>query len=106
MIELEVYFKDKLCGWLARISEREYSFVYEPKYLVLPEARQISVNLPLRPEPYVSETLHPFFDNLISEGWLLEAQIAALKIDKNDRFALIANCGIECMGAVSLRGAK
>jgi serine/threonine-protein kinase HipA len=104
MINLRVYFKDQFCGVLTQHSRSSYSFAYDSAYLGSVGSRPISVNLPLRPEPFLSERLFPFFDSLISEGWLLDVQTAALKLDKSDRFALIQKCGLECMGAVSLRG--
>ena len=106
MIALDVCFKDRICGKLVKHSEDSYTFVYDEKYLSSAGARPISVNLPLRAEPFTSPALFPFFDNLISEGWLLEAQSSLLKIDSRDRFRLIEACGMECMGAVSLRRAE
>ena len=62
----------------------------------------ISMTLPLRPEPYVSKGLHPFFENLLPEGWLLEISSKALKISKDDAFGLLlATCG-DCVGAVEV----
>jgi len=104
MTTLAVYFKDQQCGTLSEEKDKTYLFTYSPEYLATPGARPISVNLPLQTEPYYSASLFPFFDNLISEGWLLEAQTTIHKIDRRNRFALIQKCGIECMGAVSLRG--
>jgi HipA-like protein len=34
---------------------------------------------PLRSEPYESRGLHPFFENLLPEAWLLELSTAKLK---------------------------
>ena len=42
--------------------------------------------------------------NLLVDGWLLSEQSTALKIDPRDRFSLISHSGLECIGAVSLRG--
>jgi serine/threonine-protein kinase HipA len=46
--------------------------------------------------------LHPFFDNLVAEGWLRHAQARALKINPDNRFALLLAFGRDCAGAVSL----
>lgn len=56
------------------------SFTYSSEWLQREDAVPISVTLPLRAEPYVSKGLHPFFENLLPEGWLLEISAKALKI--------------------------
>ena len=40
-------------------------------WLARPDAVPVSLTLPLRPEPYDSRSLHPFFENLLPEGWLI-----------------------------------
>jgi len=63
----------------------------------------IAHTLPLRAEPYVSERgLHPFFDNLVAEGWFRNAQARALGIDPGSRFALLLGFGHDLAGAVSV----
>jgi len=106
LVELEVYYKDYLAGILTKHSASLFSFFYLESYLKLKEARPISVNLPLQSEKFESNELHPFFDNLLVDGWLLAEQSTGLKIDPRDRFALISHCGLECIGAVSLRGKR
>jgi serine/threonine-protein kinase HipA len=44
--------------------------------------------------------LHPFFDNLVAEGWLQDAQSRALGIDRNNRLELLLAFGADCAGAV------
>ena len=41
-------------------------------YLAMPEAQGIRLTMPLREETSQSNALHPFFDGLIPEGWLLD----------------------------------
>jgi len=81
----------------------ETRFTYSAEWLASPEAEPVSLTLPLRSEPYVSQGLHPFFENLLPEGWLLEVSSKKLKISKDDPFGLlIATCG-DCVGAVEIR---
>lgn len=106
-MKLQVYFDKAFAGELERTrdgSRELYLFTYAPEYLASESPRPISVTLPLDAAPYRSDTLFPFFQNLLAEGWLLDLQAATHKIDKDDKFALIQACGLECMGAVSLRG--
>jgi len=83
-------------------SGRQVTFVYDPHWLARPDAIPISVTLPLRPEPYVTEGLHPFFENLLPEGWLLELATKKLKISKDDAFGMLLATCADCVGAVEI----
>jgi len=86
--------------------EGDIGFTYSREWLERADAVPISVTLPLRPEPYISQGLHPFFENLLPEGWLLEISSKTLKISKDDTFGLLlATCG-DCVGAVEVIPAK
>ncbi|HUG91673.1 MAG TPA: HipA N-terminal domain-containing protein [Planctomycetaceae bacterium] len=81
-------------------------FTYAPEWLRRPDAVPVSLTLPLRPGPYESRGLHPFFDNLLPEGWLLDLSSRKLKISKEDAFGLLlATCG-DCVGAVEVEPAE
>jgi HipA-like protein len=83
----------------------EIRFTYFPEWLSRPGAVPVSLTLPLKQEPYVSKGLHPFFENLLPEGWLLEVASKKLKISKGDAFGLLlATCG-DCIGAVEIEPA-
>ena len=77
-------------------------FKYLLEWLSHENAVPISLTLPLRTEPYETEGLHPFFENLLPEGWLLDVSSKKLKISKDDPFGLLlATCG-DCVGAVEI----
>ena len=44
----------------------------------------------------------PFFENLVSEGWLRKLQSQQQKIDENDRFGLLLANGGDLVGAVTV----
>lgn len=78
-------------------------FAYLPEWLERADAVPVSYTMPLRLEPYESKGLHPFFENLLPEGWLLDISSRTLKISKDDAFGLlIATCG-DCIGAVEIQ---
>jgi serine/threonine-protein kinase HipA len=86
------------------IEERETGtrFTYDEAWLTTPDRLPISLTLPLRPEPFDHRGIHPFFENLLPEGWLLELSTAKLKISRDDAFGLLlATCG-DCIGAVEI----
>jgi serine/threonine-protein kinase HipA len=78
-------------------------FRYDDEWLGRPEARAISPTLPLRSEPYESEGLHPFFDNLLPEGWLLDLKGQRLKLDASDAFGMLLASGEDLIGAVDVQ---
>jgi serine/threonine-protein kinase HipA len=99
----KVYLNDALfAGELRQEPGGRCVFTYDPSYLQAGNPA-IAFTLPTRPESFLCEQgLHPFFDNLVAEGWLRNAQARALKVDPNDRFALLLAFGHDCAGAVSV----
>ena len=80
----------------------EVTFTYDPAYVSRPDPKPVSQTLPLRAEPYVTRGLHPFFENLLPEGWLLELSTRRLKISKDDAFGLLTALCRDCIGAVEI----
>jgi len=97
----QVYLGDIKAGLLQR-TDKGYCFTYDPEYLSDPNARPVSLTLPLRQETYESKTLFPFFLGLIPEGWLLELTSRTLKIDPDNAFDILLATGRDCVGAVSV----
>lgn len=83
-------------------SSRIVTFQYDPAWLANGDAVAVSLTLPLRSDPYVTEGLHPYFENLLPEGWLLEIATTKLKIGKDDAFGLLAATCADCIGAVEI----
>lgn len=83
-------------------NERGTRFTYDEEWLRQPDAVPISLTLPLRAEPYTSRGLHPFFENLLPEGWLLELATQKLKVSKDDAFGLLVATCADCIGAVEV----
>jgi len=98
----KVYFKNSYAGRLQEEPGERYIFTYDKSYIEN-NYPPIAYSLPLREAPYISENkLHPFFDNLIAEGWLANAQARSLGINQNNRFALLLGFGEDLAGAVSI----
>lgn len=98
-----VYYDNALyAGELRQEPSGRCVFTYDRSYL---EAKHpaIAFALPLKIAPSICEQgLHSFFDNLVAEGWLRNAQARALKVDTGNRFALLLAFGRDCAGAVSV----
>ena len=81
-------------------TEHGYRFHYDENYLKT--GHPISVSLPMKPEPYESDTLFSFFEGLLPEGWYLDVVSSKLKIDKNDIFGMLLATCTDTAGAVSM----
>lgn len=97
----KVCLRGEFVGKLHRVSEEEYTFQYDINYLKKSKIK-IATNLPLKEEAYKSNKLHPFFDNMIAEGWLLHHTEKIFHIDKSNRFALLMATGKDPIGAVTV----
>ena len=87
-----IYVKTQFAGILEE-SDFGYLFTYDDNYLLHPDAKPVSLTLPLDKNSFQSKVLFPFFDGLIPEGWLLEIAIKTWKINRNDRMGLLfATC--------------
>ncbi len=97
-----IYLRGVLAGLLEKQASDHYSFQYDSQYLHSSQPIPIACAFPLRAEPYPSKHLHPFFDNLILEGWLLSYAEKVFHIDKKNRFGLLMVTGRSTIGAVSI----
>ena len=97
----KVFVQNKYSG-IIKETEEGYEFLYNNEYLKSEEALPISLTFPLSNEVFKSNTLFPFFDGLIPEGWLLGVVERNWKIDGKDRFGLmLVTCG-DCIGDVRI----
>ncbi len=96
------YNNDLFAGVLRQEPSGRCVFTYDQSYLQAKHPA-IAHTLPWQETEQICEAgLHAFFDNLVAEGWLRNTQARALKIDPNNRFALLLAFGRDCAGAVSV----
>lgn len=101
MKKANVYMYDKLAGMLIE-DENGFHFQYEENYLKNEAAEAISLTLPLTENKYHNNTLFPFFDGLIPEGWLLDIAQKNWKLNPRDRMEILLKTCQDCIGAVSI----
>lgn len=101
MRKAEIFMFDISAGFL-READDGYYFVYNEDYIEREDALAISLTLPLQKEAHFSRTLHPFFDGLIPEGWLLNIVQKTWKVNVRDRMGLLLVSCKDCIGAVSV----
>lgn len=101
MRKARIMYNERLAGYLQEL-ERNYVFSYDGSYLSLADAQPIAFSFPLTDQAYVSESLFPFFDNLLPEGFLLDLTLKNWKLHYNDRFGILMKTGKNCIGAVTV----
>ena len=82
--------------------DRTVTFQYDEAWVQNAKSVPVSLTLPLQSKPYVTNGLHPFFENLLPEGWLLEIATSKLKISKDDAFGLLVATCADCIGAAEI----
>ena len=100
MRQCRVYVHDKEAGILQETDSREYVFTYSADY----NSDPVCLAMPVRKEPYKSESLFPFFFNMLSEGSNRQIQSMLLHIDENDDFGImLATAQYDTIGAVTIQ---
>jgi len=98
-----VYRNGIRTGEISRDEKGVYRFRYDTEYLGRKDVAAISVNFPLRSDVFVSDTLFPFFFNMLAEGNTKEIQCRELKIDPEDHFSrLLKTARANTIGAVTV----
>ena len=99
---LNVWFEDRLVGYLWRNPIGAIGFRYEPDWINT-GGFAVSRTLPLATEDFSAEdsVAHRFFANLLPEGGVRDHIVRDLKISNTD-FDLLRAIGGECAGAISI----
>jgi len=104
MRQMEVYRNNELAGQLIEEDRQHYRFRYDDKYFANPAKPAISLTLPKSKQEYQSNTLFPFFFNMLSEGVNRQLQSRLLKIDELDHFGLLAaTAQYDTIGAITVK---
>lgn len=62
----------------------------------------VSLTIPLSADPLETWGLHPFFRNLLPEGWLRVIALSKLKVADEDEVGLLIALGADCAGAAEI----
>lgn len=102
---LSVWMNGIRVGTWTQTAQGGQEFDYDPSWLQAPDRRPISLSLPLRPsgEPYRDERVLNFFDNLLPDNRLIRERMQRrFRVPSADPFALLAEVGRDCVGAIQL----
>ena len=102
-MNLDTYLYGVRIGELRPAVGGGYCLAYdlEPLEALGPGAAVLSSSLPARAEPYSHESTSAYVEGLLPQGERRRRLAAELGIDADDGFALIAEIGRDCPGAVA-----
>lgn len=104
MRAVEVYRNGSLAGILTEENPRQYVFRYNENYFNDAGKPPVSLTLLKMQREYHSETLFPFFFNMLSEGVNRRLQCKRLRLDEDDSFGLLmATSQFDTVGAVTVK---
>lgn len=104
MRQAQVFSNGVLAGVLTETDSGKYIFCYDDSFLIDDKQTAISLSLPKSQREFSSETLFPFFFNMLSEGTNKAIQCQTLKIDENDTFGLLlATAHTDTIGAITVK---
>lgn len=104
MRQAQVFSNGVLAGVLTETDSGKYIFCYDDSFLIDERQTAISLSLPKSQREFSSETLFPFFFNMLSEGTNKAIQCQTLKIDENDTFGLLlATAHTDTIGAITVK---
>lgn len=100
----KVYIKGIYAGLLTEVNSDYYRFEYDDTYLASSDAEAVCLTMPTSQKEYVSNSLFPYFSNLLSEGENRKYQSYLLRIDEDDDFGLLlATANYDTIGCVTVK---
>ncbi len=100
----KVYVRDQYAGLLTEQDGHHYVFDYDPEYAALRESKVVCLAMPLSQLHYESDSLFPYFSNLLSEGENRQLQARYHHIEEEDDFGiLLATACYDTIGCVTVK---
>jgi serine/threonine-protein kinase HipA len=98
---LDVYLHEYLVGLLEQDDRGDINFQYAESWLAAPNTIPLSQSLPFRTEPFSRRECAGFFGGILPEGEKREVIARNLGVSARNDFAMLAEIGGECAGAVT-----
>lgn len=102
---LIIWMNGERVGTWRRLSDNEEEFTYDRQWVDSPNARPISLSLPISMERSAirSEAVKSFFENLLPENESLRQHLARrFNVRVDDAFSLLRAIGRDCIGAIQI----
>ena len=103
MRKAEVYFNDKVAGYLFE-NNGKYFFKYDEQYLIN-DNPAISLTLPKSKNVFISKYLFPFFFGILPEGENIYEKDEMQNNNHIDYFdILVTSAGKDAIGGITVKG--
>lgn len=99
---LRVFLGGREVGSFGQDDNGRQAFRYLSTYLDSADAQQLSLSLPLCPEPFGDDLTRAFFAGLLPDDDLRNRLGQYLGVSAHNEFALLAEVGRECAGAIEI----
>ena len=102
-MKLDVYLRGNRVGGLFRSGEDGYHFGYGPEAVEEPDPSTVLLShaMPVRAEPFGRDASRAYVEGLLPQGARRRAIARELDLNPDDGYALIAELGRDCLGAVT-----
>lgn len=88
---------------LEKLKSGVLKFYYLPTWLDRPDARPISLSMPLRTQSFEGDIVLNYFDNLLPDNEIIRTRIQTrFNVKTKHPFDLLSTIGRDCVGAVQL----
>lgn len=101
-VSIEICGEQIPVGIISGQNDRDYRFRYYDSYLHREGAVAISLQFPLREEPFGPGATEIFFDGLLPEGFTRRAVAEQIHEMDSDYLTILAALGRECIGAIQI----
>lgn len=101
MKSLVVWLNRERVGTLIQEDSGRLSFCYDESWRLSNTSKPLSASLPLREKPFSEKETRPFFAGLLPEDAVRDTLARYFGISSRNDFALLAEIGHECAGAVA-----
>lgn len=99
---LNIFWESDLIGRLERDLKGNFLFQYSIEWLNHTSSLPLSIQLPLRTEPFYDKECKTFFSNLLPEGSIRTLIARKLGISETNDFEFLKQLGGDCAGAISI----
>lgn len=101
-VNIEICGKATFAGIIKGNDSSDAVFAYAKEYLENPDARPISISLPLQQEEFSPVATRNYFEGLLPEGFLKMTVAQRMRADESDYLSILAGLGRECLGAITV----
>jgi len=100
--ELVAWIAGQMVGTLQQLPDGRHAFAYSDQWLRNDQSYPISLSMPKRSEPFDDRSTRAFFGGLLPDDELRRRLARSLQVSEKNEFAMLAEVGRECAGAIAL----